>query len=61
MQFLLGQLCYFVEEFHVDGFRFDGVTSMLFNDHAISRSFSGDYQEYFGFHSNVKKKMALNE
>ena len=29
---------------------------MLFNDHAISRSFSGDYQEYFGFHSNVKRE-----
>lgn len=54
VQFLLGQIFYFVQEFHIDGFRFDGVTSMLYNDHAISRGFDGNYQDYFGFHSNVE-------
>ena len=54
VQFLLGQIFYFVQEFHIDGFRFDGVTSMLYNDHAISRGVDGNYQDYFGFHSNVE-------
>ncbi|KAK8794149.1 hypothetical protein WA171_003274 [Blastocystis sp. BT1] len=53
VQFLLGQLLYFVEEYHIDGFRFDGVTSMMYNDHAICRGFNGDYRDYFGFHSNI--------
>ena len=54
VQFLLGQLLYFVETYHVDGFRFDGVTSILYNDHAINRGFNGDYRDYFGFGSNVR-------
>ncbi len=45
--FLLSNLKYFIEEFHVDGFRFDGITSMLFADHGLGRTFSG-YQDYFG-------------
>ena len=53
VQFLLGQLLYFVDTYHIDGFRFDGVTSILYNDHAINRGFNGDYRDYFGFHSNV--------
>ena len=54
VQFLLGQILYFVEEYRIDGVRFDGVTSMLYNDHAIERGFNGDYQDSFGFHSNVE-------
>lgn len=52
-QFLLGQLLCFAEMYHVDGFRFDGVTSILYTDHAIDRGFNGDYRDYFGFHSHV--------
>ncbi len=33
LQFLLSNLKYWMEEFHFDGFRFDGVTSMLYNHH----------------------------
>lgn len=47
LRFLLGNLAYWLEEFKVDGFRFDGVTSMLYVDHAATRSFSGDYAEYY--------------
>jgi 1,4-alpha-glucan branching enzyme len=36
-----------------DGFRFDGVTSMLYWDHGINVSFSGDYREYFNIGTNV--------
>jgi len=50
VEFLISNLRYWVEEFRFDGFRFDGVTSMLYTDHAINRDFSGDYGEYFGFH-----------
>jgi 1,4-alpha-glucan branching enzyme len=31
-----------------DGFRFDGVTSMLYSHHGIGTGFSGGYHEYFG-------------
>ena len=33
LQFLLSNVRYWLEEFHFDGFRFDGVTSMLYLDH----------------------------
>ena len=45
--FLLSNLRYFLEQFRVDGFRFDGITSMLFADHGLGRAFTG-YQDYFG-------------
>jgi 1,4-alpha-glucan branching enzyme len=47
LRFLLANCRYWLDEFHVDGFRFDGVTSMLYHDHGLGRSF-GDYAEYFG-------------
>ncbi|MGC8865941.1 MAG: alpha-amylase family glycosyl hydrolase [Bacteroidales bacterium] len=33
LQFLLSNLAYWLKEFHFDGFRFDGVTSMLYFHH----------------------------
>ncbi len=47
IRFLLSNLRYWIEEFHVDGFRFDGVTSMLFEDHGLGRAFVS-YADYFG-------------
>jgi 1,4-alpha-glucan branching enzyme len=32
-QFLLSNIRYWIEEFHFDGFRFDGATSMLYHHH----------------------------
>ncbi|MEA1969014.1 MAG: alpha amylase C-terminal domain-containing protein [Thermodesulfobacteriota bacterium] len=46
VKFLLSNCRYFMEEFNVDGFRFDGITSMLFKDHGISRNFT-TYDDYF--------------
>lgn len=37
-----------------DGFRFDGVTSMLYTHHGIDIGFSGGYHEYFGLQSDVE-------
>ncbi len=45
-QFLLSNLRYWIEEFHFDGFRFDGITSMLYW-HRGTVSF-GDHDSYFG-------------
>jgi 1,4-alpha-glucan branching enzyme len=46
-KFLLSNLRYWIEEFHVDGFRFDGITSMVFTDHGLDRAFVS-YDDYFG-------------
>ncbi len=47
VKFLLSNLRYWIEEFHVDGFRFDGITSMIFEDHGLNRAFVS-YADYFG-------------
>ncbi len=45
-QFLLSNVRYWLEEFRFDGFRFDGVTSMLYYSRG-NKSF-GSYDDYFG-------------
>jgi 1,4-alpha-glucan branching enzyme len=44
--FLLSNCKYWLEEFRFDGFRFDGVTSMMYWDHGLGRNFT-DYSCYF--------------
>ncbi len=46
IHFLLSNLKYWMNIFHFDGFRFDGVTSMLYHDHGLGSSFS-HYGMYF--------------
>ena len=43
LRFLLSNLRWWIDEFGFDGFRFDGVTSMLYHHHGIGTGFSGDY------------------
>ena len=45
--FLLSNCKYWMEEYHLDGFRFDGVTSMIYWDHGLGTDFCG-YDVYFG-------------
>lgn len=45
-RFLLSNCKYWLEEYHFDGFRFDGVTSMLYFNHGLGQDFTC-YQDYF--------------
>lgn len=53
MRFLLSNLRYWMEDFGFDGFRFDGITSMMYKHHGIGYGFSGAYHEYFGENIDV--------
>lgn len=46
LNFLLSNCKYWLEEFHFDGFRFDGVTSMIYYDHGLGKAFT-DYSFYY--------------
>lgn len=42
MQFLLSNIKFWLKEFHFDGFRFDGVTSMMYFDHGYRETWDRD-------------------
>lgn len=46
IHFLLSNCKYWMEEYKFDGFRFDGVTSMLYYDHGLGKAF-GSYNDYY--------------
>ena len=47
LQLLLSNVKYWLDEFHFDGFRFDGVTSMIYKNHGIGTTFD-EPGKYFG-------------
>ncbi|MEJ2156246.1 MAG: alpha amylase C-terminal domain-containing protein [Desulfobacteraceae bacterium] len=46
LHFLLSNCRYWLDEFKVDGFRLDGVTSMLYLHHGMNKAFTR-YEDYF--------------
>ena len=46
LHFLLSNCRFWLDEYHFDGYRFDGVTSMLFWDHGLGSAFT-EYGLYF--------------
>ncbi|XP_012277447.1 1,4-alpha-glucan-branching enzyme isoform X2 [Orussus abietinus] len=54
LRFLLSNLRWFIEEYGFDGFRFDGVTSMLYHSRGVGQGFSGHYDEYYGLNVDVE-------
>jgi 1,4-alpha-glucan branching enzyme len=55
-RFLLSNVRFWLEEYRFDGFRFDGVTSMMYLDHGLGKAFS-NYGDYFG--DNIDKDAVL--
>ena len=53
IHFLLSNLKFWQEEFHFDGFRFDGVTSMLYHNHGLGVNFAG-YPDYFSMNTDTE-------
>lgn len=53
LHFLLSNLKYWMDVFHFDGFRFDGVTSMLYHDHGLGSAFTS-YDMYFSMNTDIE-------
>ena len=51
VHFLLSNCKYWLEEFKFDGFRFDGVTSMIYYSHGLGEAFCG-YGDYYNAGQN---------
>ena len=53
IHFLLSNLKFWMTEYHFDGFRFDGVTSMLYHDHGLGTAFD-HYDKYFSLNTDTE-------
>ena len=53
LHFLLSNLKFWLTEYHFDGFRFDGITSMLYHDHGLGTSFDSD-SKYFSYNTHIE-------
>lgn len=58
LHFLLSNCKYWIDEFNFDGFRFDGVTSMLYYSHGLNEHFSS-YADYFSNNQDVDAAIYL--
>ena len=53
LHFLLSNLKFWMTEYHFDGFRFDGITSMLYHDHGLGTDFN-DNSRYFSYNTHTE-------
>jgi 1,4-alpha-glucan branching enzyme len=53
IHFLLSNIKFWIEEYHFDGFRFDGITSMIYHDHGLGTAFD-NYNRYFSMNTHVE-------
>ena len=51
LQLLLSNVKYWLDEFHFDGFRFDGVTSMIYRNHGLGQDFT-NYSDYYNLNQD---------
>lgn len=52
IHFLLSNLKFWLDEYHFDGFRFDGITSMLYHDHGLGGVFD-NYKKFFSLNTDI--------
>ena len=52
LHFLLSNVKFWMTEYHFDGFRFDGVTSMLYHDHGLGTDFNTN-DKYFSYNTHT--------
>ena len=53
IHFLLSNLKFWMTEYHFDGFRFDGITSMLYHDHGLGTDFNSN-DKYFSYNTHTE-------
>lgn len=53
IHYLLSNIKYWLEEYHFDGFRFDGVTSMIYKNHGRGENFD-NYSKYFSMNTDIE-------
>lgn len=51
LHFLLSNCKYWLQHFHFDGFRFDGVTSMMYLNHGLGQDFMS-YSDYYNLNQD---------
>lgn len=51
VHFLLSNCKYWLQEFRFDGFRFDGVTSMIYHNHGLGQDFAS-YADYYNLNED---------